>query len=314
MSLNENLERVISAILDCDESKVAVGLISTGEVQNAPYISYPKELRTGHRYFNVVCASTHDATEIIAAVTETVDVWFLDYEFKQSSFNRQEIIDSNPSIKFRPLFPNRITVESILDLLCELNFTNILIFGHGNIACSIADFMKSCNLGFGWVPSRISSSEKLQRMKFLFANECYFSAEKMAASADSHLNILACRRLPEMFFEESPSLKSGCIFDISGKGLTNKLPTDFSVRRLDISARLVTWLENDLTHVAVPSHGRSILPSGTPVVSGGYIGLRGDLIVDSHVQPKYVIGVADGDGGFLKKLNLKFKDYEESKP
>lgn len=313
MLRHENLERVISAILDCDKSKIAVGLISTGEVQNAPYISYPRELRSGHSYFNVVCASTHDATEIIFAVNRKVDVWFLDYEFKQRSFNREEIIDCNPKIKFRPLFPNRITIESILDLLCELKFASILIFGHGNIACSVADFLKACHLNFGWVPSRTSFSEKLQRMKFLHADQCYSSVEQMAASEDNRLNILACRRLPERFFEESPSLRSGCVFDISGKGFTNKLPSGFSVRRLDISARLVMWLENDLMPAAVGIYGRSILPSGTPIVSGGYIGVRGDLIVDSHVEPKYVIGIADGVGGFLRKLNLTFKNYEESK-
>lgn len=47
--------------------------------------------------------------------------------------------------------------------------------------------------------------------------------------------------------------------------------------------------------------------AGIPVVAGGFIGERGDIIVDSISKPIRVIGVADGSGGVLKNPEPEFK-------
>ena len=41
--------------------------------------------------------------------------------------------------------------------------------------------------------------------------------------------------------------------------------------------------------------------SGIGIVSGGYIGSRGSIVVDSFEHPTKIIGIADGRGGLLKK-------------
>lgn len=311
MSLNKKIEQIVTTILAYEKAKIAVGLITTGEINCNPYISYPRNLRSGHKYFNVVCSESCEANEIILAVKSAVDVWFLDFEFKQKSFCHLEVIQSNQNIKFRPIFPNRITVEAIIDLLCDFHFKNILIFGHGNLSYATADFMKSCNLKFAWLPSRNSSSEKFKRMEFIHSREQIVGPNQLAEQEGSYFNIFACRRLPSGFFDEYSFMKSGCVIDVSGKGFEIDLPSGFVAKRLDISSRLSMYLDHVLEPFNVTSYGRSTLPSGISVVSGGYIGKRGDLIVDSYADPKYVIGIADGVGGFLKRVNLSIDEYKE---
>jgi len=51
--------------------------------------------------------------------------------------------------------------------------------------------------------------------------------------------------------------------------------------------------------------GRLVNDSGGNFVSGGYQGEQGDLVVDSFKDPTFVIGIADGCGGFKKRINKK---------
>jgi hypothetical protein len=41
-----------------------------------------------------------------------------------------------------------------------------------------------------------------------------------------------------------------------------------------------------------------------PVVAGGVLGRRGDIVLDSISSPTMVIGVADGKGGLLSEREI----------
>ncbi len=41
---------------------------------------------------------------------------------------------------------------------------------------------------------------------------------------------------------------------------------------------------------------------GIPIVSGGYVGLPGDIVVDNYLDAHSILGVANGDGSFKKDL------------
>ena len=43
------------------------------------------------------------------------------------------------------------------------------------------------------------------------------------------------------------------------------------------------------------------------VCSGGFLAEKNDLIVDNFQKPAFIIGVSDGQGGFLKRINTTFK-------
>jgi hypothetical protein len=48
--------------------------------------------------------------------------------------------------------------------------------------------------------------------------------------------------------------------------------------------------------------------AGTPVVAGGMIGRRGDVVVDSISRPGRVLGVADGRGQVIYGADGEFAD------
>ena len=59
--------------------------------------------------------------------------------------------------------------------------------------------------------------------------------------------------------------------------------------------------------VLVMSHkiGRREIEDGVFVVSGGYMGLLDDVVVDDYLKPSQIVGVANGIGDFKSQLNNK---------
>lgn len=72
--------------------------------------------------------------------------------------------------------------------------------------------------------------------------------------------------------------------------------------RLDMRAGLTAEIANILetAELITTAMGRAEL-AGVPVVAGGLIGQRGDVVVDTIVAPTRVIGVADGRGHLLRE-------------
>ena len=98
------------------------------------------------------------------------------------------------------------------------------------------------------------------------------------------------------------------IIDVAAKGSMTHIDKK-EVNLIDISARLVNEISfhlkgNQYKH----NFGRKKDKNNNYVVSGGYIGERDDLIVDSYKNPTYIIGISDGKGGFIKRLNKIYKN------
>jgi hypothetical protein len=75
----------------------------------------------------------------------------------------------------------------------------------------------------------------------------------------------------------------------------------FRICRLDMRAGLTAEIANILetAELITTAMGRAEL-AGVPVVAGGLIGQRGEVVVDTIVAPTRVIGVADGRGHLLR--------------
>jgi adenosine/AMP kinase len=54
--------------------------------------------------------------------------------------------------------------------------------------------------------------------------------------------------------------------------------------------------------------GRQEIKKGVFIVSGGSMGLSGDIVVDNYLNPRRIIGVADGMGDLKEELSEK--DHE----
>ena len=64
-----------------------------------------------------------------------------------------------------------------------------------------------------------------------------------------------------------------------------------------------------LTELKLRQKIRGIIKVGSlTLVAGGVIGNRGDIVLDSIMNPQYPLGVADGTGRLLKPRNITKKD------
>ena len=93
------------------------------------------------------------------------------------------------------------------------------------------------------------------------------------------------------------------IIDVVGKGHIDET-TLKNVSVVDVSARIVSEISFIVMGNKFKNNrGQSIGHNNNILTSGGYIGRSGDLVVDCHTEPSYVIGISDGRGGFLKRIN-----------
>jgi len=85
--------------------------------------------------------------------------------------------------------------------------------------------------------------------------------------------------------------------------MSKKLP----LIRVDNRIGLATEIELVIETNRLQGNTGSSEIAGIPAVSGGVIGAKGTIVVDSIIRPSMVIGVADGKGGLVKNES----DYRE---
>ncbi len=132
------------------------------------------------------------------------------------------------------------------------------------------------------------------------------SSETINCLAKARAVILWPSRKPWFGMNEARHLMPGTfvldagIGSISPDGLEEARRHKAMLIRVNIWPNLAAALEaaHESARVCKESLGWEIL-AGVPVVAGGAMGRRGDVVVDSVRQPTRVIGIADGRGGVL---------------
>ena len=158
------------------------------------------------------------------------------------------------------------------------------------------------NIILKWCPSRSSKSIRYNKLKSQFGE-----LETSCLSEDASVFINTCSYESD-FYKSLLKFSKLIIIDVAAKGSMTHIDKK-EVNLIDISARLVNEISfhlkgNQYKH----NFGRKKDKNNNYVVSGGYIGERDDLIVDSYKNPTYIIGISDGKGGFIKRLNKIYKN------
>lgn len=98
---------------------------------------------------------------------------------------------------------------------------------------------------------------------------------------------------------------------ISQETISYGIKKGFSIYRIDMRAGLFGEIESVLKTYQLKNNiiGENRI-KGIRVVSGGVIGKRGDIVLDSVINPTRIIGVADGKGGLISRENSQ--DYSFS--
>lgn len=283
-------------------SKFSMGIVTTSADFTKSYFAFPRKIKNWGYYFHIVCTSSDDAIKIINETTGHIDEYFIDVEKKNSSFSAEEIKDKNPLIDFKSLYPNNFATQSCLDLLDFYKPKSVFVFGHGNIAFSLIKSINDKNIILKWCPSRPSKSIKYNKLKSQFGE-----LESSIISEDVTIFLNTCS-YESHFYKKLLKFPKIIIIDVAAKGSMTNIDKK-EVNLIDISARLVNEISFHLKGNQYKyNFGRKKDKNNNYLVSGGYIGERDDLIVDSYKNPTYIIGISDGKGGFIKRLNKIYKN------
>ena len=301
--MNNLLKTILGFKKQNQGAKIYIGICSTsfkGKSSLLPYLSYPKKIDVESYYFHCVFYKSSDAREFIKLTQNHTYGYFIDIESKNLNFKWQSIVEGFSKLKFAKIEPNQITVNSILDILNK-NFENsILLLGTGNIASSLALRLKLINRHFSWCSIRNRNSVSKKIINKLYSDHKFSSMEgtfdiiinTIPAEIDFNLNNLVNR--------------NSTLIEVTGKSLNYLNELNCNYFRLDISNYIITYIKLliDLDK-SVSNFGRK-KTRDSYICSGGWIGKENDIVVDNFKDPKHIIGVCDGKGGFKKRLNLEF--------
>ena len=303
MHIKNSIINFISEIRNHEpSSKFSLGIVTTSADFSKSYFSFPRKIENWGYYFHIVCPTSNDAIQIINEMTGYIDEYFIDVEKKNSSFSAEEIKYQNPLINFKSLYPNNFATQACLDLIDFYKPKSVFVFGHGNIAFSLIESINEKNIILKWCPSRSSKSIKYNKLKSQFGK-----LETSDLSEDVSVFINTCSYDSD-FYKNLLKFSELRIIDAAAKGSMTHIDKK-EVNLIDISARLVNEVSFHLNgNQYKQNFGRKKDKNNNYLVSGGYIGKQDDLIVDSYKNPTYIIGISDGNGGFVKRLNKIYKN------
>lgn len=138
------------------------------------------------------------------------------------------------------------------------------------------------------------------------------TANPIELASESDVLVGATPREPIITGQMIESMRPGSVVMDMGVGtlfpeaIERGVQRGLSLYRLDMRAGLSAEIVNVLetAHLTDKVIGRGEI-GGIPVVAGGIIGKRGDVVVDAIARPSRVIGIADGRGHLLSRSQEK---------
>lgn len=207
--------------------------------------------------------------------------------------------------------PNDLTVESVWYFLLEKHLPpgKIVILGAGNIGFKLG--LKLVETGYDVVLYRRDLKALELLVSAIDSVKPPFSTGSASAGTDimeevkSAKAVIGCSDgVPVISGEIAQVVPGDCLLLDVGKGSVSKEAVQtahqrrLEIYRTDITSGLDGFLAgtNKNRHILKYELGRRELEPGLAVVSGGYLGRRGDVIVDNFLNPKFIVGLADGSG------------------
>jgi len=215
--------------------------------------------------------------------------------------------------------PNDLTVNATWSFLSQrfrlLSGKKISILGAGNIGSKLALKLVECGAEVHlyrrdfYKGHCIAHGLNLIKPEGVIAN-IHFHRNKMQASFLSDILIGASNGYPVIDSDVVNSINKNClIVDLGKNNLTEKAikiaaQHSIEVYRTDVTPAIESYVYEVLKmqDILENSYGKKSL-GFCNIVSGGFFGSLGDVVVDRINDPKRVIGVAQGDGSLKTTLN-----------
>ena len=232
-----------------------------------------------------------------------------------------EYIKKSKVFEFKP---NDLTVNATWSFLSQrfrfLSGKKISILGAGNIGSKLALKLVECGAEVHlhrrdfYKGHHIVHGLNLIKPEGVIAN-IHFHQNIMQASFLSDILIGASNGHPVIDSDVVNSVKKSClIVDLGKNNLTKKaikIAAQHSVEiyRTDVTPAMESYVHEVLKmqDILENSYGKKELDFCN-IISGGFFGGLGDVVVDRINNPKRIIGVAQGDGALKKILNTNDKN------
>lgn len=216
--------------------------------------------------------------------------------------------------------PNDLTVEAVWHIITQkihlLSGKKIAIIGCGNIGFKLALKLVEAGVNVEFVRRDIQRGLLMANLineikppttlaKAYFQKDVYKAAlfADVIIGTSSGNSIIDWNAVQVM-------RKGGFLVDV-GKGtfteeaIANSLKDNIVIYRCDVSCAIYGYLSaaKEAERIFESSMGRAKYANGVYLVSGGILGLYGDIVVDDYRKPSSIIGIANGKGDFVRKYS-----------
>ena len=225
-----------------------------------------------------------------------------------------------------PWSPSRLTSVSAINALRQqlggnLSGQHVTILGIGSVGfklalglveegCTVSCFSKNTEK-----TSRLVHSINEIKSSYTISSALHYNDINTAIASSNNLVLTASSKnwidKSNLVFRD---ISSALILDVAKHSLTlgAKQIVDatpgLAYSRLDITSDLIRFVSSSLTAVPLSSIPRrnsiTVYGSSQYVVSGGYPGSVGDLIVDNALNPKFILGYIGGQGEYVPDPGL----------
>lgn len=231
-------------------------------------------------------------------------------------------VDHIRKSQFHEYKPNDMTVESVWHLLSSwfrvLSGKKAAILGGGNIGFKLALKLVESGCDVDLVRRDLSRGMLMTNVinivipKSTVAS-AHYNADPLQAALFADVIVGCTDGTPIITWEMIQAMKpNGIVIDVA-KGsvfqdaVQMALEKNIVLFRCDVSSGidgLIATIQRNKNIMSVEM-GRKEFKDGVFVVSGGRLGLSGDIVVDNYMSPKTILGVADGSGDFKEHLSEK---------
>jgi len=215
---------------------------------------------------------------------------------------------------------NDMTVDTtwlfLIEKFRELSGMKILIYGAGNIGNKLALKLVECGCDVIFITRDLLKTEtiidSLNRIKSQSVLSSITASMEPEISSKDVDAIIGCTNAEPVINETMVENMNqrGVVIDI-GKGTIFQNAIDacnkkgIETWRLDITAIINSLISSSTSMQSLlrSSFGRREIIDNIFIVSGGFIGSKYDIIVDSYIQPKTIVGVCEGSGKIFFDLD-----------
>ena len=224
---------------------------------------------------------------------------------------------------------NDITVDTtwlfLNEKFREFSGMKILIYGAGNIGNKLALKLVECGCNIILVTrdilktkAIIASLDKIKNCGVISRITASIDPETSSQNVDA---IIGCTNTGPVITDTmiENMNKDGVVIDI-GKGTIYQSAIDICNKkgvetwRLDITSLVNSLISSSRSMQSIlnSSFGRREILDSIFVVSGGFIGSKYDVVVDSYIQPKVIFGICESSGKMFFDLDdLAKKNLEQ---